>query len=190
MWLAGWPNDAGSFLVLFLLLLFRTGRLPSPRWRPVARLAVVGYLADVVGRAFAPGPIDEEWYGPLPNPLGIEAAADLAPVALAVVTALLLPALLAAVASLLVRLRRAQGVERLQLKWFCDAAALFGRRRVRGGDVPVPGWPHRRHADDPAYAARAAARDQPSWHGAVEDKQASSPQPACDPLACRGRHAA
>jgi hypothetical protein len=126
LWLAGWPNNAGYFLVLFLLLLFPTGRLPSPRWRPVARLAVVGYLADVVGRAFAPGPIDEELYGPLPNPLGIEAAADLAPVALAVVTALLLPALLAAVASLLVRLRRAQGVERLQLKWFCYAAALFG----------------------------------------------------------------
>jgi hypothetical protein len=112
--------------LLFLLLLFPTGRLPSPRWRPVARLAVVGYIADVVGRAFAPGPIDEEWYGPLPNPLGIEAATDLAPVALAVVTVLLLPTLLAAVASLLVRLRRAQGVERLQLKWFCYAAALFG----------------------------------------------------------------
>jgi hypothetical protein len=126
LWLAGWPSDAGYFLVLFLLLLFPTGRLPSPRWRPVARLAVVGYIADVVGRAFAPGPIDEEWYGPLPNPLGIEAATDLAPVALAVVTVLLLPTLLAAVASLLVRLRRAQGVERLQLKWFCYAAALFG----------------------------------------------------------------
>jgi hypothetical protein len=112
--------------VLFLLLLFPTGRLPSPRWRPVARLAVVGYVADVVGRAFGPGPLDEEWYGPLANPLGIEAAEDLAPVALAVVTMLLLPTVLAAAASLLVRLWRARGVERLQVKWFCYAAALFG----------------------------------------------------------------
>jgi hypothetical protein len=125
LWLAGWPFDAGLFLVLFLLLLFPTGRLPSPRWRPVLRFAVAVYLADLVGRAFGPGPVSEDEFGPLRNPLGIEAAADLTPVVRSVVTTLLLVTGLAAVASLLARLRRAQGVERQQLKWFCYAAGLF-----------------------------------------------------------------
>jgi hypothetical protein len=110
--------------VLFLVLLFPTGRLPSPRWRPVARFAAASYLADLIGRALVAGPVNEDEFGPLRNPLGIEATADLAPVISSIVTTLLLVALLAAVASLLARLRRAQGVERQQLKWFCYAAAL------------------------------------------------------------------
>ena len=125
LWLSGWPFDAGFFLVLFLLLLFPTGRLPSSRWRPVLRFAVAIYIADLVGRAFGPGPVNPDELGPLPNPLGIEAAADLVPVIIPVVTTLLLVAALAAVASLLARLRRAQEVERQQLKWFCYAAGLF-----------------------------------------------------------------
>jgi hypothetical protein len=107
---------------VFLLLLFPTGRLLSPRWRPVARFATAVYIINVVGYAFAPGP---QSFGPLPNPLGIQALADLAPVAQAVATGLGLVAVLAAVTSLLRRLRRARGVERQQLKWFCYAAALF-----------------------------------------------------------------
>jgi hypothetical protein len=123
LWLGGWPNNAGFGLVVFLLLLFPTGRLLSPRWRPVARFATAVYVANVVGYAFAPGP---QVFGPLANPLGIEAFADaVAAVAQAVASGLGLVTLVAAVASLVLRLRRAQGVERLQLKWFCYAAALF-----------------------------------------------------------------
>jgi hypothetical protein len=125
LWLAGWPFDAGLFLVLFLLLLFPTGRLPSPRWRPVAGFAGAVYLAGLLGRAFLPGPVSEDEFGPLRNPLGIEVAADLTPVVQSVVTMLLLVVVLAAVASLLARLRRAQAVERQQLKWFGYAAGLF-----------------------------------------------------------------
>ena len=125
LWLAGWPSDAGFVLVVFLLLLFPTGRLLSPRWRPVARFAAAVYLATVVGRAVAPGPLDPQVFGPLRNPLGVEAFAGVVRGAQVVVTGLGLVAAVAAVASLLLRLRRARGVERLQLKWFCLAAALL-----------------------------------------------------------------
>jgi hypothetical protein len=72
LWLAGWPNNAGFGLVVFLVLLFPTGRLLSPGWRPVARLATVVYVANVVGYAFAPGP---QAFDALANLLGIEAFA-------------------------------------------------------------------------------------------------------------------
>jgi hypothetical protein len=123
LWLAGWPNSAGFGLVVFLLLLFPTGRLLSPGWRPVARFATAVYVANVVGYAFAPGP---QTFDALANPLGIEAfAGAVAAVLQAVAVGLGLVSLVAAVASLVLRLRRAKGVERLQLKWFCYAAALF-----------------------------------------------------------------
>jgi hypothetical protein len=149
LWLAGWPNNAGFGLLVFLVLLFPTGRLLSPGWRPVARLAAVVYVANVMGYAFAPGP---QAFDALANPLGIEAfAGAVAAVAQAVVVGLGLVTWVAAVSSLVLRLRRAQGVERLQLKWFCYAAALFpvvvgvaivfpslGSDRVDGLIVSVP----------------------------------------------------
>jgi hypothetical protein len=126
LWLSTWPFTAGFLLLPFLFLLFPTGRLPSPRWRPLARVAVAVYALNVFGTAFAPGPVSEEDFGPLPNPLAIEALGRFGDTPQTVVPALMLLVVLAAVASLLVRLRRSRGVERQQLKWFAYAAALFG----------------------------------------------------------------
>jgi hypothetical protein len=102
-WVAGWVWMLGiGPAATFLLLLFPSGRLPSPRWRPVARVAA-GALALMV--------------------VGIASGIDLAA---AVGSALLLLSALACVASLVVRFRRARGVERRQLKWLTYAAAVAG----------------------------------------------------------------
>src|SRR6266516_2499899 len=52
-WL-GWLYFFGIGFVVFVLLLFPTGSLPSRRWRPVAWAAAAGIAAWVFGNAFAP----------------------------------------------------------------------------------------------------------------------------------------
>jgi hypothetical protein len=108
---------------IFLPLLFPTGRLPSPRWRPVAWAAVVVVSAASVVFALRPIRLFEMPSFPV-NPLGVEGAAAIIELAGSIVLALMgLLALLAA-ASVVIRFRRASGVERQQLKWFAYAVAL------------------------------------------------------------------
>jgi hypothetical protein len=106
-WVASWVWMLGiGPAATFLLLLFPTGRVPSERWRPVARLAAGGLALMVTGIALGPVP-------------GAELAAGLGSV-------LLLGSALGSVASLVVRFRRSRGVERRQLKWLTYAAAIVG----------------------------------------------------------------
>ena len=102
-----------------LLLLFPTGRLPSPRWRPVAWAACIGLGVSCVGLAFDPGHI--EGYE-IDNPLGIEGAAAVSGLGLL----LLALCAIASVASLFARWRRADFRERQQLKLLLLAAAYVG----------------------------------------------------------------
>ncbi len=120
----GWVNEwlwippLGAVFTL-LLLLFPDGRLPSPRWRTVAIAAIVAVISLAVGVAVHPGRL--QTFPRLTNPLfgpGASISADLlAPIALPIA----LGCALASLAALLIRLRRAHGVERQQLKWFTFA---------------------------------------------------------------------
>jgi hypothetical protein len=111
-----------GLIAIFLPLLFPTGRLVSPRWRPIAWAAAVATAAASVFFVLRPIRIFEEPNFPA-NPLGINSAAATIELALSVALALIgLFAVLAA-ASVVVRFRRATGVERQQLKWFTYAAA-------------------------------------------------------------------
>ncbi len=77
-WLPGWMYVLATGGVLFALLVFPDGRLPSPRWRPVAGVLIVGLLLTAVGQAFKPGVLTIGV--PIQNPLGIaEVGAGLAP---------------------------------------------------------------------------------------------------------------
>jgi hypothetical protein len=103
---------------VFYLLLFPTGRLPSRRWRWLAWLTVAYIVVGVLTSAFSPGAYLGS-LGPIRNPLGIEGLTQFYKAVLYTMS----PALfLAAAFSLVVRLRRAVGVERQQLKWLAYAA--------------------------------------------------------------------
>jgi hypothetical protein len=123
-WLGQWPWAIAVGLLWFLVLLFPNGRLVSARWRPVAWALAVDLAALWVWAAFAPRPLEAVGLEHLTNPLGLQQAE--AAFTLLIGIAFPIGALLAvlSVASMVVRFRRARGVERQQLKWFTYAATL------------------------------------------------------------------
>jgi hypothetical protein len=124
-WLGNWPWYVALVLILvFLPLLFPNGQLVSQRWRPVAWAAAALLVPVWIWAAFSPGPLQGTGIATVPNPLGIQGAeADFKLLQTIVAPGVGLLMILSA-ASIVARFRRAQGVERQQLKWFTFAAAL------------------------------------------------------------------
>lgn len=128
LWLSGdsWTVVVSQGLLIVLLLLLPTGRLASPAWRKVAWVAVAWLLVTALATAFAAGPLDDilglRISNPagLPEPLGWLLAALAPPFRLSAVLLLAV-----SVASLVSRFRRAQSIERQQLKWLAMAALIF-----------------------------------------------------------------
>jgi hypothetical protein len=118
----------------FVLLLTPTGSLPSPRWRWWARVTVAAAIIFLVALAVASGPLDPQ-YQVLGGPFDLRGQGG----ALLIVNQLALTvttlAVVAGAGSLVVRFRRAGGVERQQLRWVASAAALavFGAVVALGG---------------------------------------------------------
>jgi LPXTG-motif cell wall-anchored protein len=125
-WYGSWPWWLVFALALvFTPLLFPTGRLLSPRWRPVAWLAGAVTAALMMLTAFEAnlGTIGGQV---IANPIGVAWVAN--PQTGAVGTTLfglLILSIVAAFASLVIRFRRSRGEERQQLKWFTFACALL-----------------------------------------------------------------
>ena len=126
LWLSLWPWILMIGLIVFLILLFPTGRLPSRRWRWFAWLSAAVTLTATILAAISPdavlytlGPSDTGFIS-LPNPLGVEGLPNL----YRPVQALVLTLIFVSAASLFVRRLRASGVERQQLKWFTYASTL------------------------------------------------------------------
>jgi hypothetical protein len=108
----------------FVLLLTPTGTLPSPRWRWWARVQVAALVVAFLTAALHPMPLYPE-YPEIGNPLGVAAVAD-GPLAAAFPLGALpiLAGLPVGSVSLLLRFRRARGLERLQLRWLAWGALL------------------------------------------------------------------
>jgi hypothetical protein len=134
--LMAWPNNWYWYTTLALVfvyvpLLFPTGHLLSPRWRPVAWLAalgvggmcVLGAVAGDIGFQVSQG--DDGPAATIPNPLGVEGLAHVEQLpVMALFGGMAGVAVLAAFASLVVRFRRSRGIERRQMTWLVLAAAL------------------------------------------------------------------
>jgi len=116
----------------FLFLLFPDGHLPSRRWRPVAILSGVVVATLTLALYLTPGELVEGPGKGRRNPLGVQAWSP----ALEVVLEALILAFALCIASsatgLVVRFRRARGIERQQLKWLATAAAFVGAAFVFG----------------------------------------------------------
>jgi hypothetical protein len=113
----------GRVCIAFVLLLTPTGSLPSPRWRWWARVTAVAPAVLLGSRALLPRPFYPPFQS-VPNPLAVHVLVGpltVVWVASSVVTYL---GLVVAIASLVVRFRRARGTERQQLRWVALAAWL------------------------------------------------------------------
>jgi hypothetical protein len=115
----GWIVSVAAWVVVALL--FPDGRLPGRRWRPAIWVSLAGAVLLFVGQGLDAGQAVD--YSSGRNPLGIDSPVVTA--AEPVGIALLMAGLVAAVASSVLRYRRARGVERQQLKWFAFAGLLF-----------------------------------------------------------------
>ena len=118
-WLSSATWAPGFSLVTFLLLLFPTGRLPTPRWKWVGWLSVASTLV-----VFAA--ISSLWpqrgkgllFDDDPStPLVPDAVLELAAV-------LLFFAIACSFVSVVVRFRQSRGIERQQLKWMAFVAGI------------------------------------------------------------------
>ncbi|MDQ3963813.1 MAG: hypothetical protein M3277_07885, partial [Actinomycetota bacterium] len=113
-WLSLWIGTPAIGLAVLLLLLFPTGTLLSHRWKVVAGGAVVGTAVATVAVAFMPGPLPA-----IPsheNPVGIAGASSILEAVSGLGQAATTLAGLAAIASQILRVRRAEPHEKAQIK--------------------------------------------------------------------------
>jgi hypothetical protein len=127
--IAAWLQNLGlppAFGLLGVaLLLFPDGRLPSRRWRPALWLALAGIALIVVGYALRPGPLDDPFAG-VSNPFGIAGTFELMDALSGFGWMFMGASVGLAAAATPIRLARARGLERAQLKWLALATAITG----------------------------------------------------------------
>ena len=109
----------------FVLLLTPTGSLPSPRWRWWAWVTAAAPVVFVVAMLALPEPLDPRYEG-VENPLALHALGGALQIVNQLALAVTVVAVVGAAGSLLVRFRRARGVERQQLRWVAFAATVTG----------------------------------------------------------------
>ena len=109
-----------------LALLFPTGRLPGPRWKWPLGAMVAAIVVPLAAGLMHPGTIPSTV---VENPFGasgFSGSEAFWTIGISLVYASLPVVLLLAVAAVIVRFRRSEGIERAQLKWFVAANFAVG----------------------------------------------------------------
>ena len=121
-----YPACAGAVLILlgFVLLLTPTGSLPSPRWRWWARAMAAVPVVLLLVVTLAPGSVDP-YQQVVGGPFDFRGLGGVLRIVNQLALAFTTLAVVVAAGSLVVRFRRASGVERQQLRWVALAAALL-----------------------------------------------------------------
>ncbi len=130
-WLGVWPLALVMVLAGVTLMCFPDGRLPSPRWRPLVAVMVAAGALLAICSALWPVEYAENSLS-VPHPLsvgGYDTAQRLWN-AIAPPTYMLIQ--LAWVACVVVRMRRAEGDEARQLRWFAYAVAIGAAAMAMG----------------------------------------------------------
>ena len=122
-WFGTWARGIGWFLIVaFLLLLFPTGGLPSPRWRLVL-WGAIGYIGIFTLAIWLSPVLPDTRLAFVRNPLGLDIEIVNVLVELLYLTIPLL--LVAGGMAVIVRFRRSRGDERQQIKWFAYAVGVM-----------------------------------------------------------------
>jgi hypothetical protein len=122
-WLGSWVGAPALGLIVIVLLLFPTGRLQF-RWTwLVTVLAATATVVQALAFALTPGPL--RGFPTITNPISTGDSGPVLVLARDLGTAGLTLSMVASAVLLTVRLRRARGKERQQLKWIAYAACLF-----------------------------------------------------------------
>ena len=132
-WLTSWVWILFIGCIALSLLLFPDGRLPGRRWAWLAWLTLLLTSTGAVWQAFSPGVIDS--LGTIRNPFGYQGL----PIANEPVQMIVFALLFVVVASsLTVRMRRARGIERQQIKWPAYTAVMAATGSVLTYNIAEP----------------------------------------------------
>src|ERR671935_98869 len=133
-------SEATAGVLVLPLLLFPDGRLPSRRWRPALAALLAGISMLMSAGALRPGRYDEP-FAAASNPLGVPGARAAMNAVDAAGWLLVFVSLCLGACAMVVRLRRADGVQRQQLKVVLSVGAVVAVTAGLTHQAPGAGAP-------------------------------------------------